>query len=118
MRFALACLAAAAVACSRSDPLPPGEPATGLPDAGAQPGQPDGGAGWVIESEEDFQSADLGAPEWRPDPVPDDGPFADQGAFFRNQHVVQPQGFRISSPFGRGGWLTLESYTRNRASPF
>src|SRR2546430_14789021 len=116
MRLALACLAAAAFAGSRGEPLPPGDPATGLPDAGGQPGQPDGG-GWVIESEEDFQSADLGAPEWQPDPVPDDGPFSDQGAFFRKQGVVQPQGWRISSPFGRGGWLTLESYTRTRASP-
>src|SRR3989442_8281212 len=118
MRIALACLAAAAFACSRGDPLPPGDPATGLPDGGGQPGQPDGSGGWVIESEEDFQSADLGAPEWQPDAVPDDGPFSDQGAFFRKQRVVQPQGWRISSPFGRGGWLTLESYPPNPASPF
>src|SRR5207245_8496379 len=115
MRLALACFAAAAFACSRGDPLPPGQPATGLPDGGRQPEQPDGG--WVTESEEDFQSADLGAPEWQPDPVPDDGPFADQGAFFRKQRVVQPQGWRISSPFGRSGWLTRESYTRTRAAP-
>ena len=64
MRIALACLAAAAYACSRADPLPSGDPATGLPDGGAQPGQPDAGApGWVVESEEDFQTADLGAPD-------------------------------------------------------
>jgi hypothetical protein len=128
MRIFLACLAAAAVACSRGDAPPPGDPAIGPPDAGGTPGQPDasgqpsqpdgGTPGWVVESEEDFQSADLGAPQWQADPVPDDGPFADQGAFFRKQHVVQPQGFRISSAFGRGGWLTLESYTRNRGSPF
>jgi len=48
----------------------------------------------------------------------DDGPFADQGLFFRKRGVVQPTGFRISSPFGSGGWLTIESYTRDRGSPF
>ncbi|GAC1535307.1 MAG: hypothetical protein NVS2B9_00460 [Myxococcales bacterium] len=60
----------------------------------------------------------LGAPAWQPDPVPDDGPFADRGAFFQKRGVVPPAAYRISSPFGAGGWLTVESYTRSGGAPF
>jgi hypothetical protein len=84
-------------------------------------GGADGGGpvrAWVTASAEDFESVSLGAPAWHPDPVPDDGPYADHGAFFRARGVTPPQAFRISSPFGAGGWLTVESYTRLSGAPF
>jgi hypothetical protein len=55
---------------------------------------------------------------WSPDPVPDDGPFADNGSFFKTQGVVPPNAFRTSVPFGEKGWLTAESYTRDDVRPF
>ena len=116
MRFHVLCVAAALLACSSP---PPADRPTEAADAGTSGGQPDASfPGWKVEAEEDFQSADLGAPRWQPDAVPDDGPFSDQGVFFRKQGVVQPQGWRISAPFGASGWLTVESYTRSPASPF
>ncbi len=78
----------------------------------------DGGAapGWHTLYAEDFESGALALPAWAPDPVPDDGPFADQGKFFTNQGIQAPVAFRLSQPFGQAGWLTLESYTREGAT--
>src|ERR1700686_603930 len=97
----------------------------GTADAGMGGGQGGGGADgggpvreWVTARAGDFESVPLGAPAWHPDPVPDDGPYADHGAFFRARGVTPPQAFRISSPFGAGGWLTVESYTRLSGAPF
>ena len=91
-----------------------GEDSPPAPDAGAGSHTP----GWTIAWLEDFESVNLGNPAWVNDPVPDDGPFADRGAFFRAGGVVPPAAFRISQPFGQGGWLTLESYTRSSRTPF
>src|SRR5205085_12347630 len=38
--------------------------------------------GWNVAALEDFESAALPDGRWSPDPVPDDGPFADNGSFF------------------------------------
>jgi hypothetical protein len=138
MRIAIAVPLLALLACGGSPaPLlagtpvapvvPPsdaGAPAT-TPDAGSalDAGSPaDGGPilqhGWNVAFHEDFESGSLPQGAWSPDPVPDDGPFADNGSFFKAQGVVPPNAFRTSVPFGQGGWLTAESYTRDSARAF
>ena len=94
-------------------------------DAGSAPdaGSPaDGGLppqhGWKVAFQEDFESGSLPQGAWSPDPVPDDGPFADNGSFFQAQGVVPPKALRTSVPFGQGGWLTAESYTRDSTRRF
>src|SRR5437868_6877974 len=67
---------------------------------------------------EDFESLQLPAPDWSRDPVPDDGPYSDAGSFFLQRGVKAPAAWRISAPFGEQGWLTFESYTRNRDTGF
>ncbi len=75
-------------------------------------------AGWVTLYEEDFETLpDFGAPAWKRDTLPDDGPFADNGQFFRGQGIHPPLAYRLSRPFGKDGWLTLESYTREPQAP-
>jgi hypothetical protein len=94
-------------------------PVGGLPDGGTDAGPVDGTPpGWVVVRREDFQRTELGRPSWQPDPIPDDGPFADDGLFFRQRRVVPPAGYRISSPLGDAEWLTIESYTRSSSTPF
>ena len=46
---------------------------------------------------------------------PDEG-FSDDGAFFRDLGVLPPVAFRASSPFGRDGWLSVESYSRSKTT--
>ncbi len=71
-------------------------------------------SGWVTVAEETFEHVDFGEPGWRVDEVPDDGPFADAGRFFRDRGITPPpEAFRATAPFGQGGWLTAESYTRS-----
>lgn len=87
---------------------------------GAAP--PDGGGGggpvgWTVRYFESFEGLELGSPGWVEDGCPDDGPFSDCGAFFRQQGVVAPHAWRISHPFGEDGWLTLELYSRSNARP-
>ena len=83
----------------RSGPAPPA--------AGPAPAP-----GWAVAWREDFQQTEVPEAAWAPDPVPDDGPFSDAGVFFTRRGVVPPVAYRASVPFGAGGWLTLESYTR------
>jgi hypothetical protein len=71
--------------------------------------------GWVVTSAEHFD-APLPAGAFGPDPVPDDGPFADAGSFFTLRGVTPPAAFRATVPFSADGWLTLESYTRQRGA--
>src|SRR3954470_19386378 len=79
----------------------------------------DGGVhGWAIAYKEDFQQTAVPEAAWAPDPFPDDGPYSDDGAYFRGRGVVPPAGFRISAPLGTDGWLRIESYTRSSATPF
>jgi len=73
--------------------------------------------GWRVVYDERFEGSPLALPAWQPDQVPDDGPFADDGAYFRNQGIHPPAAFRISQPFGASNWLTLESYTRDAQTP-
>lgn len=92
-----------------SSPAGPAGPTGSTGPAGGT--GPSGGAGWTVVAAEGFER---GAPDgvFVPDPVPDDGPFADGGAFFRARGVVPPAAFRATAPYGDGGWLTVESYTR------
>ena len=85
-----------------------GGPAEGA-DAGAH--------GWVVAYKEDFQQAAVPEAAWVPDPLPDDGPYSDDGAYFRARGVVPPAAYRISAPLGADGWLRIESYTRSSATP-
>lgn len=97
----------------------PSDPSPSAPTEGPAQSQATGaGDGWVTLFREDFEHLDPMNPPWTPDPVPDDGPFADAGVFFRDRGVTPPQAFRISRIFGADGWLTAESYTRDRTTSF
>ena len=76
------------------------------------------GGRWVAAHEERFEGTDLGAPAWSVDPVPDDGPFSDGGAYFAQKGIRPPRAFRISQSFGQAGWLTVEAYSRSSATPY
>jgi hypothetical protein len=119
----LALLAACGGGSGR-DPSAP--PASDSPATGPQPGGPTAGdpppadppaggpstaPGWAVAAEERFDEP-LPAGAYAPDPVPDDGPFADAGAFFTARGVRPPAAYRAAVPFGAGGWLTAEAYTR------
>jgi len=125
-----AALALTALACVSSRPGPSGS--TAPADAGADAGT-DGGAagsdagvdgggpaapGWVVAEREDFQQTDVPDAGWAADPLPDDGPFSDDGAYFRARGVVPPAGYRISAPLGADGWMRIESYTRSATRDF
>ena len=56
--------------------------------------------GWTVLAREDFESGALPSATFAPDPVPDDGPFSDGGAFFDG--VTPPAAFRASQQFGAG----------------
>jgi hypothetical protein len=105
--------AASACACATGHAAPSGAGdggASGTNDAGVQ--------GWVVAFREDFQHTSVPDAAWDADPVPDDGPFADHGAFFEARGVVPPVAYRTSVPLGADGWLRLESYTRSASRPF
>src|SRR5215208_973026 len=116
-RLLLVC-ASVALACSCGSGGGGGNPsATGNPPGGTTteptpPVPPPGPPGWAEAALEDFEATTLAAPPFAPDPVPDDGPFADAGEFFRRRGVTPPRAFRSSTAFGSSGWLTVESYTR------
>ncbi|MCA1827796.1 MAG: hypothetical protein LC689_12790 [Myxococcales bacterium] len=109
MRIACA-IALCGLACASPVAAPPAERASPPPPPAAPPSI-DGGVseapadagtvvqpGWQVISREDFESSSLPQAAWSPDPVPDDGPFADDGAFFKAQGVVPPKAYRISAP--------------------
>jgi hypothetical protein len=75
-----------------------------------------GPPGWVTVFEENFEElVDFGSGAWQRDSYPDeDCPFSDKGQFFQNQGVRAPLAYRLSRAFGKDGWLTVESYTRDR----
>jgi hypothetical protein len=89
----------------------------GAPGAGGEPtapatgGAPGAGSALV----ETFESP-LPDAAFAPDAVPDDGPWSDAGVYFTKQGISPPAAFRASQPFGDGGWLTLESYTRREGA--
>lgn len=98
---------AASLACGSSSPAPAGVSG----DEGPPPSPPAGAPGWAVAARETFD-APLPDGPFSPDPVPDDGPFADGGTFFARRGVEPPAAFRASRRFGDGGWLTVEAYTR------
>jgi hypothetical protein len=80
------------------------------------PGNGDGAMaqpGWVTLGAEDFEATTIPPPAWVTDPVPDDGPFADGGSFFRSKSVTPPAAFRSTTPLG---FLTIESYSRSKST--
>ena len=102
-------------ACGGGSSPDPGTGSTGPTGPSGSTGStgPSGatGPGWVTVAEERFEG-DPPAATFAPDGVPDDGPFSDAGAFFTARGVTPPAAFRATGPFGAGGWLTVESYTR------
>jgi hypothetical protein len=127
---ALACLSAL-TACggpgtsalkAQDVPAVPGTAAPGAPAPGApaSPSAPSG-PGWVTVAQEDFEALELGTAAWEADREPraDDGPYGDLGAYFTRRGVSSvPAAYRLSKAFGAGGWLTVDSYTRDPATPF
>jgi hypothetical protein len=100
-----------AVACG-SGGSSSGPSSDGTNDGGGGGGSGGGPAapGWAVVAREDFEGGALPSAAFAPDPVPDDGPFSDGGAFFAG--VTPPAAFRTTQPFGQDGWLTVESYSR------
>lgn len=90
------------------------------PAAAALPSPPSGR--WERVLEERFDALQFSSAAWRPeDPaeftaeLPEDAkPLADDGASFRGSQgsFTAPPAFRVSAPFGAGGALTLEAYSR------
>lgn len=125
--FAIAALYHALLFAACSGPrMAPSAP-VGAGDAGVSvsDGGPvetaDGGSpapGWIVAYREDFQQTAVPDATWEADPLPDDGPFSDNGAFFQARGVVPPAGYRISAPLGADGWLRIESYTRSSTKAF
>jgi hypothetical protein len=112
----LLALALAALACtsgSSGDAAGSGD----APGDGATPSAPAGPPGWAVAAREDFQATSIAAGAFVPDPVPDDGPFADAGVYFTRKGISPPAAFRASQPAGAGGWLTVEAYTRRAGAP-
>lgn len=122
MRFVPLSLALGLLCCGRAaNPgLASADAGTGDTPADTGTGSGDGGprAGWVVAHREDFQSMTVPAAIWQADPHPDDGPFSDDGLFFKKQGIAAPAAFRASAPFGDSGWLTVESYTRSSSAAF
>ncbi|HYX91784.1 MAG TPA: hypothetical protein VE782_09490, partial [Myxococcaceae bacterium] len=89
-----------------------GELDPGSADATSSSGS--GQGGWVLQHVEDFEQLSSIKAPFAVDPVPQDGPFADAGEYFRRSRVTPPrEAYRASAPFGDRGWLTAESYTRS-----
>lgn len=90
----------------------------GAPTAPAPAPAPDAGPGLIVLYREDFESLAAPRAAWQQDTFPDDGPYSDNGAYFRAKGVVPPQAFRATVLFGASGWLTAESYTRSDGAAF
>lgn len=71
----------------------------------------------MLQRSEDFEHLTGFDGSWAQDPVPDDGPFSDSGAYWKSKGVVPPLAYRASVPFGDASWLTAESYTRSATTP-
>lgn len=86
---------------SSADPAPDGGSANPR-DGGSVPA-------WM----ETFDEGPPALSAWFPDPVPADGPYADQGGYFTARGITAPDAFRSSTALGLDGWLTLEAYSRS-----
>jgi hypothetical protein len=72
------------------------------------------GGAWQLQYEENFEALDVvHRGGWRPDQLPVDGPFSDNDPFF---DAKPPAAYRLSTPVGRHGWLTAESYSRDKTT--
>jgi hypothetical protein len=89
----------------------PGTPSAGT-DGGVQP------SGWTVAFQEDFEALAAPAVTWQAAAPTDDGPYADDGLYFRRQGVTPPPAYRATVPFGAAAWLTAESYTRSAGAAF
>jgi hypothetical protein len=113
------CQSGACSGCKKGSPRLDLAPGARAVEAGA-PAEAAGRArwGWTLAREERFEGTDLGRPAWSPDPVPDDGPFADGGLYFRKRGISPPPAYRVTQSFGQSGWLTVEAYSRSSATPY
>ena len=93
----------------QADP-PPDDSAPAPSPAGPDPAVPSPLPGWAVAAAERFDDP-LPQGVFALDALPDDGPFADGGAFFTARGVAPPAAYRATVPLGAGGWLTAEAYT-------
>jgi hypothetical protein len=94
---------------------------TAAPDGGASAPAADAGAqtaGWTVAFREDFEALALPAATWQSDVPSDDGPYSDDGLYFRRAGIVPPRAYRATLPFGTSAWLTVQSYTRSAEAAF
>lgn len=104
----LLAVAVAAAPCRAEEPATAADHLSGLP-----PGR------WEVVTEERVDALQFSNAAWRPDApaeftaeLPLDArPLADHGAAFGNG-FTPPPAYRVSAPFGPGGALTLEAYSR------
>lgn len=71
---------------------------------------------WVLAYRETFDGLKLPKdPRWAENSLEEQDKYSDNGSYFRKkiQGFKVPRSFRISHSFGKDGWLTLESYTRD-----
>ncbi len=74
-------------------------------------------AEWEALFQEDFEKVrTIHTEEWQEDTFPVHGAFSERGSYFTDQCIESPKGYRLSTTFGEAGWLTAESYTRNRCT--
>jgi len=84
---------------------------------GAESPPPLSAGKWVEVGREEFNELTFRNPPLWQEEVPDDStPFSDNGSYFRKQNpsFTPPSAYRLSSPIGRHGFLTLESYSRQK----
>ena len=74
-------------------------------------------AEWETLYQENFEHVEvIHAKEWQEDTFPDNDAFSEQGSYFTDQCIQSPKGYRLSTTFSEAGWLTAESYIRNRCT--
>lgn len=84
-------------------------------------------ADWKVIYQEDFESSDVidakqwQTGQWQRDSFPDYDKFSEQGSYFLEKNIQAPEAYRLSTSFGQqslsySGWLTAESYTRDKTT--
>ena len=74
-------------------------------------------AEWKTLYQEDFEQANIfNFGEWQKDTFPDKDKYSENGSYFTNQYIKAVQGYRLSTSFGQAGWLSAESYSRDRCT--
>lgn len=76
---------------------------------------------WVLAYEENFEKSKLPRNVyWKENKLEEADPYSDDGEFFKkaNPRFKAPFAYRISQPFSKNGWLTIESYTRDPETTF